>query len=183
VNWDNFNCFTTPPTTEPVTITSPTTPKKTPPATTTTTGTHKRFIQTKTHTTEIPLVGCYVDGTYYRPGSNIDSGNDGQNWCYGRYCDSTGEIVNWDNFDCSTTTERTKTVTAIPHTTRASPEVTTVPTPKPTTKLSGCYVGGRYYEPGSDIDEGNDGQDRCFGRYCTYSGEVAHWDNFSCKIR
>jgi len=76
VNWDNFNCFTTPPTTEPVTMTSPTTPTKTSTATTTITGTHKRSIQTKIHTTAIPLDGCFVDGTYYRPGSDIDSGND-----------------------------------------------------------------------------------------------------------
>lgn len=47
--------------------------------------------------------GCYDKGKHYKLNMNIDSGNDGVRWCFGRYCNEQSKIVYWDDFDCDIT--------------------------------------------------------------------------------
>ena len=47
--------------------------------------------------------GCYYNGQFYPPGE-IESGNDGQGWCYGTYCTDDYHVISWDNFSCRPTT-------------------------------------------------------------------------------
>ena len=135
-HWDNFNCKTT--TVPPTTTTPPTTP---------------------------PQLGCYENGKFYPPGTEMSSGYDeSSNWCYGSYCDKYGQVQHWDNFNCKTTTV---------------PTTTTTP---PTTPQFGCYENGKFYPPGTKISSGYDESSNwCYGSYCDKYGQVQHWDNFNCK--
>lgn len=63
--------------------------------------------KTTVPTTTIPP-GCLYNGQYYRLGETIEAGQSG-NWCYSTVCDLEGNVLSWDNFDCSTTTEPTTT--------------------------------------------------------------------------
>lgn len=75
IYWNNFNCHTT--------VRQPTTPP--------------------VFTTTAPA-GCYIDGHFYPPGSDISRGEDrASNWCYGTFCSEDGNILQWDNFNCFTT--------------------------------------------------------------------------------
>ncbi|XP_053374795.1 uncharacterized protein LOC128547097 [Mercenaria mercenaria] len=66
--------------------------------------------------TTIP--GCLYNGKYYSLGSTIDKGYDpDSNWCYGTYCDTNGQILHGDDFNC------VKTTTGAPTTTLGPPQV------------------------------------------------------------
>ena len=58
--------------------------------------------------------GCYYNGEYYPPGE-IESGSDGQGWCYGTYCTDDYQLVAWDNFSCLSTTSTPVPPTTIPY--------------------------------------------------------------------
>lgn len=45
-------------------------------------------------------VGCFQDGKWYPPESNINNGSDGKGWCYGTYCTAYGKVLEWDNWNC-----------------------------------------------------------------------------------
>ncbi|KAK3752140.1 hypothetical protein QZH41_006514 [Actinostola sp. cb2023] len=148
--------------------------------------------------------GCYLDGKWYRPGSDISSGFDGRNWCYGQYCDYRGQVLIWDNFHCSTTTPFT-TRRPRPYTTkyrttrrpflptmmrrfstwrpfRSTMRYRTLPfTHPPTTIRYGCYHDGKWHRPGSDISRGFDGRNWCYGAYCDRRGQVIMWDDWRCS--
>ena len=185
ITWDNFNCdpTTMPPTTAPPTTMPPTTMP--PPDTVVTT----------------PM-GCEVDGKWYAPGSDIDSGSDGHGWCYGTYCSDDSNIIPWDNFKCDPTTMPPTTVppTTMPPTTVPPPdtdgqitsrvnfksqpnEETTMPPPAttpPVTPPLGCEYEGKVYAPNSDIHRGSDGKGWCGGTFCDDHGNVVNWDDFNC---
>ncbi|XP_066914516.1 uncharacterized protein [Clytia hemisphaerica] len=147
IQWDNFNCKTTPPTTEPMT----TEPMTTPPQ------------------------GCYGDdGKIYAPGEKISEDFDG---CYGSYCDEHGQVIQWNSFNCKSTSPTTEPTTTTPLTT------TTPTTTTPMTTPHGCYGDdGKFYTPGEKMSEGFDGQTNwCYGSYCDQHGQVIKWDNFNCK--
>ena len=111
-HWDKWNCHHS-------TTSAPTTPLP-------------------TTTTRRP--GCFFDGKYYEPGSDINRGADrGSDWCYGSFCDENGNIVQWDNFHCFTTPRPTTPPTTRPQTTTTTEKPTTRPqttttTEAPTTK-------------------------------------------------
>ena len=118
--------------------------------------------------TTIQKSGCFYNGVWYKEGSEIDKGTDGNGWCFGRYCDKTGKIVNWNDFNCSpsTTTE-----------TSSPPLITSPPT---TGTRLGCLKNSIWYPPGSEISRGSDGEGWCYGEYCTYDGQLQLWDDFNC---
>ena len=67
---DNTNCFTPPTTTAP-------TPAPT------------------------PALGCYYNSHYYHPNTKIEEGRDpDSHWCWVVLCDSTGNIIHGDDFNC-----------------------------------------------------------------------------------
>ena len=112
--------------------------------------------KTTTHT------GCYYEGKYYAPGSEISSGQSkASNWCWITRCDEQGHVLNMDNFNCFTTPPFTTTMGATP------------------TTMPGCYYDGKYYPFGERFDEGRTG-DWCYGSYCDFSGHVVMWDNWNC---
>lgn len=126
---------------------------------------------------EIPTTpsGCFYDGKWYPRNSEISRGFDGRSWCYGTYCDQSGQIVVWDNFQCSTPAVTTSSPTTTP---------TTLPE-KPTTLLPsstpvGCYHNGRWFLPGSEISRGSS-YGWCYGMYCDTHGSIVAWDNWSCS--
>ena len=140
INWDNFKCKST-------TVTPTTTPITTVPT----------------------QFGCYDDnGKFFNPGEKMSEGYDeSSNWCYGTYCDQGGNVINWDNFKCKSTTV-TPTTTPI----------TTVPT------QFGCYdENGKFFNPGENMStEGYDESTYwCYGYYCSESGSVVGWESFNCK--
>ncbi|XP_078347379.1 uncharacterized protein LOC144632577 isoform X2 [Oculina patagonica] len=143
--WDNFNCGQT--------TTTQLTPRPT-------TATPITYTPTYTPTRS----GCYYNGIWYPPNSDISKGSDGNGWCYGLYCDHDGGVMAWDDWNCgpSTTTETTSTA----------------PTPTPTPL--GCLQNGIWYPAGSDISRGSDGEGWCYGEYCTHDGKLQLWDDFNC---
>jgi len=60
---------------------------------------HKSTVEPTTDAEE----GCNVDGKIHKPQANIDCGNDGERWCFGRYCSEHSRIVFWDDFNCDVT--------------------------------------------------------------------------------
>ena len=141
-SWDNFDCdktTTTQPTPHPTTIPS-TYPSTYPP----------------THS------GCYYNGAWYPPNSDISKGQDGR-WCYGTYCTHDSQIIAWDNWNCGPSTTKT-----------------TSSTPTPTSIPFGCLQNGIWYPIGSDISSGSDGNGWCYGEYCDQNGQIVAWDNWNC---
>ncbi|XP_045204036.2 mucin-2-like [Mercenaria mercenaria] len=64
---------------------------------------------TTTPTTTVPAttpLGCYYNGKFYPPGTEISSGRTGK-WCYFTHCTSSGEVISGDDFNCGTTTPTT----------------------------------------------------------------------------
>ena len=111
--------------------------------------------------------GCYVDGKFFPPRSQISEGyDDSSDWCYGRYCGEGGAVIPWDTWNC----KRGKAATTTP------PTEYTSPPPK------GCYDNGVFYRPGEKISEDYDeSSDWCYGRYCGEDGAVIPWDTWNCK--
>ncbi|KAL4238460.1 hypothetical protein ACF0H5_003168 [Mactra antiquata] len=111
-------------------------------------------------TTRVP--GCYMNGQHYALGATISSGYDpSSNWCYGTYCDHSGSVLSWDNFNCHTT-------------------LTT--TPPPTTTPMGCYYNNKWYAPGTMIEKGYDASSNwCYFTLCDENGNLLNGDNFNCK--
>ena len=72
-------------------------------------------LESESTTTE-DTPGCLVDGHTYEPSSDIDSGNDGASWCFGRYCNEHSVVTYWDNFHCDITnmTSTTPETTLLP---------------------------------------------------------------------
>lgn len=140
VAWDDWNCDPT--TSEPP---SPTTT----PASTTT------HAPTPT-TVPIPL-GCFQNGAWYEPGSEISRESDGEGWCHGISCDSSGKVVAWDDWNCAKTED-----------------------PKPTAEAKGCYYENQWHPYGS-IFEGADSSGCRFGALCGMDGKVTRWNEFNCK--
>lgn len=64
--------------------------------------------------------GCQVDGQTYQANSDIDSGNDGERWCFGRFCNEQSMVTYWDNFHCDIST-----VTTITRSPRTNPTTST----------------------------------------------------------
>ena len=159
IRWDTWNCkkkSTTPPTTTAPPI--PTTlPDTTPPFTTT-------------------PPGCYDNGKFYPPGSEITVGYDeSSDWCYGSICDENGQIISWDTWNC-------KRKSTTPPATTTPPMPTTLPDTTPPSTTYGCFYDGRQYEPEEQISEGYDeGSNWCYGLYCGHDGQVSTWDKFNCK--
>ncbi|XP_065063258.1 mucin-2-like isoform X2 [Rhopilema esculentum] len=204
VQWDNFKCKSTtgtpePPTTAPETTPPreiPTQPSTTEPAKPTTLATTEPTEPTTLPTT-VPITypsGCYSDGKFYAPGAEISEGYDeSSNWCYGSYCDESGHVVHWDNFNCKSTPEPPTTIPeTIPSTaplkettqppTSEPTEPTTPSTTVPTTFPRGCYSDGKFYEPGAAISKGYDETaDWCYGLSCNWDGEIINWDTWNCK--
>lgn len=57
---------------------------------------------------------CYYNGQHYSPGTVIQKGQSGT-WCYITLCDSDGNILNGDDFHCTTpTTVQPTTIPVIP---------------------------------------------------------------------
>ena len=193
VQWDNFNCKSTTGTPVPPT----TAPETAPPREITTQPPTTEPTEPTTLPTTVPIThprGCYSDGNFYAPGSEISKGYDeSSNWCYGSYCDESSQIVQWDNFNCKSTTETPVPPTTAPETappreittqppTTEPTEPTTLPTTVPITHPRGCYSDGNFYAPGSEISKGYDESSNwCYGSYCDESGQIVQWDNFNCK--
>ena len=73
-----------------------------------------------------------------------------------------------------------KITTAPPPTTTELPSTST-DTTSPTPRL-GCEYLGKVYPFGESFAEGNDGQEWCYGMYCTENGDIFAWDNFNCGL-
>ena len=129
-------------------------------------------------TTEKPTeVGCIdLDGKWYPAGSEVSRGSDGNGWCYGLFCSHDGSLTPWDNFNCKPTTTGPATSTT------DAPTTTTAPTPTTVTTPVGCFQNGIWYEPGSVISQGSNGEGWCYGTYCTDDSQVAALDDWKCKI-
>ena len=117
--------------------------------------------------TPIPRQGCFYEGKWHPPNSEISSGKDEeQGWCYGLYCDHMGQIVAWDDFHCGPST--------------TTPPTTLPPTTAPTTVPPGCLHQGKWYPQGKEISRGSDGTGWCYGAFCDEDGDVIMWDDFDC---
>ncbi|XP_028396080.1 mucin-5AC-like [Dendronephthya gigantea] len=155
-------------------------------------------------------VGCNVDGKFYYPGEEIESGADRRSgWCYGSFCDEEGNVVAWDNFNCFPTTTPEATTTPSPPTSFTPERTTAEPTfsertstelkfspsstrnPPPSnipphtgspysTDPLGCKHNGKFYGPGDEISRESDGHGSCFGLFCDHKGNIIPWDNFDC---
>ncbi|XP_060554951.1 uncharacterized protein LOC132715875 [Ruditapes philippinarum] len=108
--------------------------------------------------TTTPPFGCFYNHKFYPPGTKISSGKTG-NWCYFVECNSYGEVIHGDDFNCGKTTRPT-----------------TMP---PTTRPPGCYYNGKYYPLGTEISRGRSGT-WCYFTRCDRSGHVISGDNFNC---
>ena len=190
IPWTNLDCET-PNTLSIITITRSgitpglSSPKMTSPRTT--------FPPTRYPTT--PL-GCLVDGKFYVPGEEISSGIDNQSGlCYGSYCSYDGVEIPFDNFNCfptttsnkhSTTKLQTTTPLSTPTDSLSTPLTTNTPTTTDeyTTFPSHlrCEHEGKFYAPGEEISRGTDGDNWCFGLFCSSDGHVTPWDDFDCGI-
>ena len=162
IAWDKPNC-------KPTTTSLPTTEIPTEPPTTegTTNSTSTTEVPTEI-TTEIPTTspGCFYQGQYYGFGQEVSKGYDEwSDWCYGMYCDYSGQLINWDTWNCRKTT----------------PFPTTIPgTPEP--PMGGCFFEGEYYSSGQELSKGYDKSSNwCYGTFCDYSGQIIRWDNWNCK--
>eukprot|EP00112_Aurelia_sp_Birch-Aquarium-sp1_P024000 Seg7387.2 transcript_id=Seg7387.2/GoldUCD/mRNA.D3Y31 product="hypothetical protein" protein_id=Seg7387.2/GoldUCD/D3Y31 len=122
--------------------------------------------------------GCYENGKFFPPGSDISEGYDeSSDWCYGSICDTNGEVISWDTWNCKkkSTTPPAATTPPIPTT---LPD-TTLPFP---TTPTGCYENGKFYPPGSDMSSGyEESSDWCYGSICSVDGVVISWDRWNCK--
>lgn len=149
LEWDDFDCIAVT-TVPPPSITMPSPP------------------------TTISKSGCFYNGVWYKEGSEIDKGTYGNGWCFGTYCDKTGNIVKWDDWNCgpSTTYEASSTQS----------NTNTPPTPHNHLSATplGCNYNGAWYPPGSKISEGSEGKGWCYGTYCDNEGHVVAWDNWNC---
>ena len=125
--------------------------------------------------------GCRVNGKVYPPNTQINNGEShASNWCYGSYCDSSGLIQYWDNFNCFTTSSPPPTTvpqTTIPETT--VPE-TTIPT-KLSTLLSGkgCYYNGHFYPANTNLGAPDDRATK-YCTKCDENAQIQHWYDFDC---
>ncbi|KAL3880107.1 hypothetical protein ACJMK2_032376 [Sinanodonta woodiana] len=61
-------------------------------------------------------MGCFYEGHWYRPGSEISRGQSG-NCLYFVLCDLSGEILHGDSIGCFKTVSTTTTATTVPTTT------------------------------------------------------------------
>ena len=139
IAWDDWNCKTT--TTGPVSSSS------IPPPTSTSNPTTS---PTPYSTTVPPPLGCFQNGAWYEPGSEISRASNGEGWCHGISCDAKGKIVAWDDWNCEDTDEN----------------------PESTTKVDkGCYYKKKWHPQGS-IFEGSDSNGCRYGVICGDDGQV-----------
>lgn len=125
-----------------------------------------------TPSTTLPTpLGCFYNGDWYPPWSEVSRGQDDYGWCFGTYCCDDGQLVAWDDWNCGTTTEPPMTIQPIPPTTGSPP---------PEHAHHGCFHNGKWYPPGSDITKGSDDKGWCYGTFCSAGGEVTAWDNWNC---
>jgi len=101
---------------------------------------------------------CEDNGKEYKYGQEIYHHQDGD-FCYGEYCGEWGELIPWENWDCDSKAESS----AILH-----------------KGMAGCYVHGKHYSPGEDIEKGRDGI-WCYGKYCSEKSEVIHYHKEHCN--
>ena len=89
-----------------------------------------------TNHTQLATKGCEFQGQFYSVGERFNEGTDGQGCCYGLYCSHNGDVVPWDNINCSTTSSPTTTQLTKPKST--TPETNTPPptSPKSTTPVT-----------------------------------------------
>ena len=147
IAWDDWNCETT--TTGPVSSSSIPAPTSTSIPTTS---------PTPSSTTVPPPLGCFQNGAWYEPGSEISRASNGEGWCHGISCDAKGKIVAWDDWNCEDTDEN----------------------PESTTKDDkGCYYKKKWHPQGS-IFEGSDSNGCRYGVICGDDGQVMRWDEFDC---
>eukprot|EP00794_Sanderia_malayensis_P001391 gene1391-1534_t len=120
--------------------------------------------------------GCIYNGKFYPIGSEIEKGYDEHSdWCYGTYCDESGQKVSWDAWNC-----KKKDLTTFPFVTTPPAPMTYPPTTIPF--RHGCFSDGRFFQPGEDISEGYDQRsDWCYGSYCSYNGDILQWDKWNCR--
>lgn len=116
-------------------------------------------------TTSPQYAGCFVNGEWYPPWSDITRGSDANGWCYGTYCGADGQLVAWDDWDCGMTT------------TAASSTKNTSPQPL----HPGCFQDGEWYPPGTEISNGTDGIGWCYGSFCSDDSQIVEWDNWNCE--
>ncbi|XP_053400534.1 mucin-5B-like [Mercenaria mercenaria] len=115
--------------------------------------------------------GCYHNGRLYNVGETISNGRSG-NWCFGSFCDESGHVIEWDNFNCGTTMTTPSTT---------SSTTSTPPTTPTTTEGNRCFYDGIYYQAGTVISKGEDKDGNwCYGAVCSDSGQVLYWDDFNC---
>jgi len=100
---------------------------------------------------------CEDDGHEYTYGQEIYHHQEG-NFCYGEYCGEWGELIPWENWDCGSLKESSARLHQ---------------------NIAGCYVDGKHYGPGQDIEKGHDG-DWCYGKYCSTESEVIDYHNTHC---
>ena len=115
--------------------------------------------------------GCFVNGEWYPPRSDITRGSDGNGWCYGTYCGEDGQLVAWDDWDCG------MTLTAASSTQNPSS------TPSPQPIHAGCFQDGEWYPPGSEISNGRDGNGWCYGSICSDDSQIVEWNNWNCESK
>ena len=144
VSWDDWNCGTT---IEPTTTIQPIPPT------------------TQSPSPEPAHHGCFHNGKWYSPGSDITKGSDDKGWCYGTFCTADGGVVAWDNWNCDQAITEAPSPTTTP---------TTVPIPL------GCFQNGAWYEPGSEISRESEGEGWCHGISCDPSGKIVAWDDWNC---
>ena len=120
------------------------------------------------------MSGCYANGKVYPPNTQISKGEDHfSNWCYGSYCDSNGQIQNWDNFNCFSTM------------TTSSPPPTTVPQTTIPTKLStllsgkGCHYNGKFYPANTNLGAPDDRATK-YCTKCDENAQIQHWFDYDC---
>lgn len=100
IAWDDWNCKTA--TTGPVCSSPIPVPTSTPNPTTS---------PTPSSTTVPPPLGCFQNGAWYEPGSEISRASNGEGWCHGISCDAKGKIVAWDDWNCEDTDENPESTT------------------------------------------------------------------------
>ena len=114
------------------------------------------------------MIGCYYNGKFYHPNSQIYRGEDRDaNWCYSAYCDSTGQVIHGDNFNCFPTTLPTTTAP------------TTIPPLVSTNANSGCFYNGKFYPANTNLGAPNDRATK-YCTKCDENGHLQHWYDFDC---
>ena len=122
------------------------------------------------------MFGCYANGRVYPPNTEISKGVDhSSNWCYGEYCDSNGQIQNWDNFNCFTTPSPPPTT--VPQTTVPKTTIPTMFSSLVTRK--GCYYNGKYYPANTNLGAPDDRATK-YCTKCDENGQIQHWYDYDC---